>query len=62
MSMVRMVLKCGCRETASYPGLRKWVALSPEEREAITKRVVDAHKCPKPKKPAPPTSTVPQRP
>lgn len=62
MAMIRMMLKCGCRATTSYPGLRKWPALSEEERAGITKQVVDAHQCPKPKKPAPATSTVPQKP
>lgn len=62
MALVRIQLKCGCRETTSYPDHRKWVELSEIERKVIMRGVVESHRCPKPKKPAPATSTVPQKP
>lgn len=57
--MVRMRLSCGCNVTAAYRGHVKWPDLPKEEQEALKKRVLEQHKCPKVQ---PPPSSEPQKP
>jgi hypothetical protein len=62
MRFIRVMLSCGCRVTASYPGRVKWPELSKEERATILARAASSHICKPKAKAAPPMSPEPQKP